>query len=99
MNDCAQRCLGGAALRQAFQNVLDVAHSVRVIDVLHGGERFVVGNGGLNRRKLHKASLESIERNYVIGGKHSFLFFNDTATTEIYTLRNTFLQPLRATPV
>src|SRR5438132_9817281 len=71
MNDCAQRCLGGAALRQAFQNALDVAHPVCFIDVLHSGERFVVGNGGLNRRKLHKASLESIERNFVIGGKHS----------------------------
>src|SRR2546421_1147954 len=71
MNDCAQRCLGGAALRQAFQNALDVAHPVCFIDVLHSGERFVVGNGGLNRRKLHKASPESVERNFVIGGKHS----------------------------
>src|SRR5437870_10818917 len=99
MNDCAQRCLGGAALCQAFENALDVAHSVRVIDVLHGGERFVVGNGGLNRGKLHKTSLKSVERNFMIGGKHSCQSRPMSERFRFYTLRNTFLQPLRATPV
>ena len=98
MNGGAQGGFGGIALAaEAFEDALDIAHAVGIVDVGHGRQRFGVGYIGLGSRKILEAAFERVQRNILL----RFVEQRELVTLAAKTfgleeLGDAFVQPGRA---
>ncbi len=97
VDGCAQGGFGGISLAQAFENPLNVAHAVGVVDIGDGGERFGVREIGLGSGELQETSFQNIERNVVLRfEKKRELMSIAAKTLGFEELGDAFMQPGRA---
>src|SRR5258708_3630326 len=96
--DCSsQSGLGRAALIDSFEYTHQVALPVGFVDIVHGGQRFVVGQDGLEGRKAHEATLKSVIWNLVlIVEELSEALSVRRERLWFHGLRDPFMQPLDA---
>ena len=55
-----------SALAEKLQKSLDIAHTVRVVDIGDCRQRFGVGRISFHSRKTHEATFEDVQRNVVL---------------------------------
>ena len=67
----AQSGFGGAAIAETLQDALDVAHTVGVIDVGNGGQRFRIGQISFSAGEAQEAALEHVQRYIALGLEQS----------------------------
>src|ERR1700751_3290249 len=60
MNRCAKRGFAGAAFAESLQDSLNVAHPIRLVDVLNGCQGLVISEQGLDRGKPHEAAFKRV---------------------------------------
>ena len=61
VNGAAKSSFGGTPLAKPLQNSLHVADAKRLVDIFDHGQRFVVGENRLLRRKTDEAGFQYVE--------------------------------------
>ena len=94
MDGSAKGGFGRAAFGKLLQNALQFTDSVGIVDVLDRGQRFVIGQDGLDWREAHEAAFESVEGNFALRLKQFCQAAPIGEWFGLEGLRNALVQPL-----